>query len=226
MPQIDETLTSPHQSGRNGKTPQLIVCHICDGTYEGTKAWFTNSASVTSSHYIVSQNGRICQCVPLEKAAWCNGTSMDARDAKYAAYSTVPLVIRLGGNANEYSVSIECEGFYRKTLGKLATPQLSALAWLIGHIQSEVKRVYGHDIPLTREHVVGHCEITPKTKPNCPGQEFQWDELMALLRVGSGSGKAPLYRVQVGAFNVRANAENMLDKLKAQGFDGFIAEEK
>lgn len=31
-----------------------------------------------------------------------------------------------------------------------------------------------------------------------------------------------LYRVQVGAFAVRANAEAMLAKLKAAGFDGFI----
>lgn len=31
-----------------------------------------------------------------------------------------------------------------------------------------------------------------------------------------------LYRVQVGAYAVRQNAENMLAKLKAAGFDGFI----
>ena len=33
-----------------------------------------------------------------------------------------------------------------------------------------------------------------------------------------------LYRVQVGAFAVRANAERMLAKLKAAGFDGFVRE--
>ena len=31
-----------------------------------------------------------------------------------------------------------------------------------------------------------------------------------------------LYRVQVGAFSVRENAEKMLARLKAAGFDGFI----
>ena len=34
----------------------------------------------------------------------------------------------------------------------------------------------------------------------------------------------PLYRVQVGAFAVRANAERMLAKLKAAGFEGYIRE--
>ena len=33
-----------------------------------------------------------------------------------------------------------------------------------------------------------------------------------------------LYRVQVGAFAVRANAEKMLQRLKDAGFDGFIRE--
>ena len=36
------------------------------------------------------------------------------------------------------------------------------------------------------------------------------------------SGK--LYRVQVGAFSVRENAERMLARLKAAGFDGYIRE--
>lgn len=35
-----------------------------------------------------------------------------------------------------------------------------------------------------------------------------------------------LYRVQVGAFAVKANAERMRDKLKADGYDAFIVEVK
>lgn len=33
-----------------------------------------------------------------------------------------------------------------------------------------------------------------------------------------------LYRVQVGAFAVRANAEKMLDRPKKAGFTGFVVE--
>ena len=35
-----------------------------------------------------------------------------------------------------------------------------------------------------------------------------------------------LYRVQVGAFAVRANADRMLDRLKKAGFTGFIVKGK
>ena len=37
------------------------------------------------------------------------------------------------------------------------------------------------------------------------------------------SNKKVIYRVQVGAYSVKQNAINMLDKLKKAGFEGFIA---
>ena len=46
---------------------------------------------------------------------------------------------------------------------------------------------------------------------------------------GKAATSAPtgtLYRVQVGAFAVRENAEKMLARLKAAGFEGFIREGK
>ena len=36
--------------------------------------------------------------------------------------------------------------------------------------------------------------------------------------------RKPLYRVQVGAYTVKANAEKMQKKLKNAGFDGFITQ--
>lgn len=36
--------------------------------------------------------------------------------------------------------------------------------------------------------------------------------------------KKKLYRVQVGAYSIKANAENMKAKLKAEGYDAFIVE--
>lgn len=214
-----EAINSPHQSSRNGKKPELIVCHIADGTYEGTKAWFQNKSAATSSHFIVGKLGQVCQCVPLDHMAWCNGTSTDKTDSRYFGHSTVPLVQQRGGNANEYSVSIECEGYYKDAQGALTIPQLHALAELIVYIKTEVKRLYGADIPLTRERVVGHYEITPKTRANCPGQAFPWGELMQMI---SPALTERLYRVQVGAFSSKANAEALQKKLKAAGYDGII----
>lgn len=61
-----------------------------------------------------------------------------------------------------------------------------------------------------------------------------WNDDAELKKMGEAYAKATaeylgleekptkLYRVQVGAFSVKANAENMLKKLKADGYEGFI----
>lgn len=40
--------------------------------------------------------------------------------------------------------------------------------------------------------------------------------------IASDRENKPLYRVQVGAYTVKANAEDMKKKLKAKGFESFI----
>ena len=61
-----------------------------------------------------------------------------------------------------------------------------------------------------------------------------WNDDAELKKMGEAYAKATaeylgleekptkLYRVQVGAFSVKANAENLLKKLKADGYEGFI----
>lgn len=217
-----ETISSPHQSGRGGHKPELIVCHIADGSYAGTKSWFLNVTSQTSSHYVLGQEGQICECVPLDKMAWCNGTATDASDNRYYGHSTVALVRQRGGNANQYSVSMECEGYYSRTQGALTDKQLDALVWLIRKIQSDVKAQYGNTIPFDRAHIVGHYEINPKTKPHCPGERFPWDTLIGRLKEGQAG---TLYRVQSGAFTLRSGADILAAKLQAKRHETILVKD-
>lgn len=224
MYKITETITSPNQSTRNGYIPKIIVCHIADGSYNGTKAWFSNSNSQTSSHYIVAQDGRICQCVGLDKMAWCNGTNHSPGDSRYYGYSTVPTVLENGGNANWYSISIEHEGYYSKTKGELTDKQLEATAWLVSHIVSEVNKMYGEAIPVDRDHIVGHYEINPITKPCCPGERFQWVDLLAMIPNGSNTSTDDIaYRIQLGYFEVKENAYNYIKEVKNVFPEAFIS---
>lgn len=48
----------------------------------------------------------------------------------------------------------------------------------------------------------------------------------AIAKVAGLRKKESLYRVQVGAFSEKKNAENMLSRLKNAGFEGFIVGEK
>lgn len=62
------------------------------------------------------------------------------------------------------------------------------------------------------------------------GKTMDWfrSEVQKLLDIENAPEKPAsgvLYRVQVGAYSVKSNADNMLNKLKAAGFEAFITTE-
>jgi N-acetyl-anhydromuramyl-L-alanine amidase AmpD len=63
-------------------------------------------------------------------------------------------------------------------------------------------------------NVLGHNEVEG-AHTLCPGKFFPWDE----IRRSQGE---KLYRVQVGAFKDKENALKLLEKLKNDGYEGFI----
>lgn len=170
---------SPNFSSRQGNVPDIIVNHIAEGTYEGTISWLRNSKSGVSAHFVVSKDGDITQLVALDRSAWANGTSNNGTTAHSLA--TNHYVKERKVNANWYTISIEYEGYYKVNHGALTTKQLTASIWLHKYIISEVQRLYGVTIPLDRNHIIGHSEINPKTKPNCPGEKFQFDSIISSI---------------------------------------------
>lgn len=99
------------------------------------------------------------------------------------------LVKEIKTKANYYSIGIEHEGYYHKTKGELTDEQLKATIWLHHYIVREVKKIYETDIILDREHIVGHYQVDPLRKPNCPGEAFQFDEVLEKLKGAVAMGK-------------------------------------
>jgi N-acetyl-anhydromuramyl-L-alanine amidase AmpD len=135
-----------------------------------------------SSHFVVAQDGRVTQLVPLKDTAWANGTSDKTSDGNYYGHSSILAVVSRKTNANKYTISIEHEGVYATTHGVLTQKQLAASIDLIAWIRAEVKRIYGVVIPLDRAHIVGHNQISPINKPTCPGMGFQFDSIIKVLK--------------------------------------------
>lgn len=213
---------TPNQSSRGGYKPCLIVWHIADGTFNGTVSWEKNPASQTSSHFVLGKNGEIAQLVPLTEAAWTQGKVNNP---------THPLVkMRKNVNPNLYCISIECEGFWKDTKGKLTDKALKAAAYLTSYIVEEVDRIYGIEIPIDREHMIGHCEINSVTRSHCPGELFQFDELIALatgeqFESKPDKPKETFYTVQVGAFSSAESAAELYSKLSNMGYFTFLRNE-
>jgi N-acetyl-anhydromuramyl-L-alanine amidase AmpD len=161
----------------------MICCHITEGAFDGTVSWITNPASQVSYHFVVARDGRIVQAVDIENMAWANGTNNSGGNVDNR-HSTLSIVQRRAVNANLYTVSIGFEGRFAETQGALTTAQLEAAIWLFNHIKKELHRIYGTSdlaFRFNRNHIIGHNEITPRSKPNCPGRLFPFDDIIRLL---------------------------------------------
>ena len=147
--------------GRKGYRPEAIVIHIMDGTLIGTDSWFTNPASQVSAHYGIGKNGEVHQYVQENDSAWHAGR-VDAPVWKL----TKPNI-----NPNLYTIGIEHEGKPDDV-------------WTDAMKQSSVAMIRDicqrWQIPIDRDHIIGHFEIYSK-KPNCPATNKRiLDELVAL----------------------------------------------
>lgn len=204
-------------SSRENYKPLFIVWHIAEGTYNGTISWEKNPASETSSHYVLGKDGKISQLVDLTKAAWTQGK---------IAKPTHPYVkAHPGVNPNLYCISIECEGFWKDTKGKLTDKQLAAAVELTKHIVNEVKRIYGITIPIDREHIIGHCEINSASRSHCPGELFPFNELINKVK-NSSTPTQPVsksfYTIQIGSFGNTDSANKLYKKVSDMGYFSFI----
>ena len=175
--QITQRASPNRNIGRQGQIPDFIVCHITGGSFTSAINTIMNAANQVSYHFVVGRDGAIVQAVDIENTAWANGTtnSGDNRDNRH---STIPAVRERRRNANQFTVSI---GFADSSGGELAAAQLTAGVDLIRHIRNEVRRIYGFEIPATRSNIIGHNEINPITRANCPGPRFPFDEILRRL---------------------------------------------
>ena len=79
-----------------------------------------------------------------------------------------------------------------------------------------------HDVPSVAQWIVENVNLIGETIAQGICDYFG----IAYKPPVPASKDSVLYKVQLGAFAVRSNAEKMLTRLKAAGFDGYIKEEK
>ncbi|MCL2225580.1 MAG: peptidoglycan recognition protein family protein [Defluviitaleaceae bacterium] len=184
-----------HTVLRNGRIPDMIVNHITEGAFPGTLDWISPrpaetikqyharvpAASRVSYTYTISRRGEITQHVRIKDMAWGNGTTTDGGSRCHTT-SLIAEIRRRRENANRYTISIGYEGRHSEKQGGLTPEQLNAAIWLHDHIRKEVKQIYGTEIPISRENIIGHVDVTPRHRPNCPGVKFPFDEIITSLK--------------------------------------------
>ena len=107
-----------------------------------------------SAHCLIERNGRITQYVSFNDRAWHAGlSSFEGRE-----------------KCNDFSIGIELEGSNEQPF---TAAQYRALAML-------TKRIMVAYPNITRQRIVGHCDISPGRKID-PGQYFDWNNYLNLL---------------------------------------------
>ncbi|MER7011902.1 N-acetylmuramoyl-L-alanine amidase [Saccharopolyspora sp. NPDC000359] len=137
-----------------------IVLHDTETSYQSTISTFQNPAHGAASHYVIrSSDGQVTQMVPTKDMAWHAGS----------------------WDRNIRSIGIEHEGWAAEG-GTWYTEQMyRSSAELVKYLADK------YDIPLDREHVVGHDEVSADKPEQAggehydPGPYWNWAHYMNLL---------------------------------------------
>ena len=155
---------TPHFT-KGGNKKNVVSIHIMDGTLIGTTSWFAAPKSKVSAHYAVGAKGEIYKYVDENDVAWAQGMVRSP--------SSKIVLSRPGVNPNSYCISIDCEG---KDLAKVPDLEIKTLVSLIQDICTR------NNIPMDREHILGHYEINSVTRSHCPsGDRSIMDKIVSML---------------------------------------------
>lgn len=176
-------------------TPELIVVHNTDNdaSAKNEVAYMRRNDNEVSFHFAVDDQ-EIWQGVPLDRNTW------NAGDGE-------------GGKGNRKGISVEI--CYSKSGGARFTKAEERAAAFIAELL--IERGWSID------RVTKHQDYNGKS---CPKRTLSlgWQRFLDMIQDELDKQTAPavLYRVQVGAYRDKQNAENMLARLKTAGFDGTI----
>lgn len=152
---------------RSADEINYIVIHTVQGSLESAVNTFSSSklGYPRSAHYTIGKSGEVIKSVPARKIAWHAGTSPPGSGGKYQS-----------NVMNENSIGIEHAGFV-DDLNFPTESQYRASTALTRYL-CEL-----YDIPIDREHIVGHDEI--KYTKGDPGPNWDWDHYIDLVKYGT-----------------------------------------
>lgn len=208
-------ILSPNHSGQRTHAIDTITIHCVVGqcTAQRLGEVFLPESRQASSNYGIGYDGTIGLYVEEKNRSWC--TSSNANDQR-------AVTIEVASDTEEpYAVTDKA---------------YAALLDLVTDIckRNGIKKLVWSNNKSDRVNHTNGCNMTVHrdyANKSCPGK-YLYDRHPAIAaevnkRLGSSdTASNVLYRVQVGAYSKKANADAMLKRLKQAGFDGFIVETK
>ena len=191
---------------RNKPIDAIVIHHVAgNATVEAIGKIFASESRQASSNYGVGTDGRIGCYVEEENRSWCSSN----REIDHRA---ITIEVSNCSGAPDWKVSDQ------------ALESTIALCY-------DICRRYGFELNYTGDKTGNLHKHEWYAATACPGPylgaKFAYiaEEVNRRLKPQSAAGgEGDIYRVQVGAFEKKANAERQLDVVKALGYtDAFIA---
>lgn len=206
---ISYTKISPHRDSPRNHKIDTITIHCVVGQCNVEPLGELFQTKVASSNYGIGKDGRIAMYVAEKDRSYCSSSAANDNRAitiECASDTKEPFAV----NDKVYAALIDLLTDICKRNG------IPKLLWkadksLIGQVDKQNMTV----------HRWFH------SGKSCPGTYLYErmgqiaDEVNKRL---CDTENSKLYRVQIGAFSSKTNAENYLEKAKKAGFDGFIVE--
>lgn len=216
------TVISPNKnSPRNHKIDTITPhCVVGQASAEAIGGYFKSSSRKASCNYGIGADGRVVLVVDEKDRSWCSSSSSNDNRAvtiECASDNTAPYAMTDAVYASLISL---CTDICRRN-GK------SKLLWL-----GDKNKTLAYEPKADEMILTVHRWFANK---NCPGDWLysRLGDLAAAVTAELSDDAAPqiapsgvLYKVQLGAYAQRKNAEAMAAKLKAAGFDTCIVTEK
>lgn len=216
-PLVSYTKISPNKSSpRNHKIDTVTIhCVVGQCSVETLGNVFAPTSRQASSNYGIGYDGRIGMYVEEKDRSWCSSNAANDNRAitiEVASDTKEPYAV----NAKAYAALIDLLVDICKRNG------IKELVWSTNKAD-RVNHKNGCNMTVHRDYA----------NKSCPGT-YLYERHAQIAsevnkRLGSTNIKpAPekpsggLYRVQTGAFKSKANADAMLAKVKAKGFDTYM----
>ena len=225
-PLVSYTKISPNSTNpRNQKIDRITIHHMAGNlSIESCGAGFADPAREASSNYGIGTDGRIGMYVEEKNRSWCSGGDK-------------PNDVMTGRDNDFRAVTIEVANDSREPDWHISDKALEATIALCADICQRngiPKLNFTGDATgnLTLHNFFAYTLCPgPYLESKMPYIVEQVNKQLGTVKVEQPEQKEPdaktLYRVQVGAYAVRSNAEAMLKKIKAAGFDdAFITTAK
>lgn len=218
---VSYTKLSPNHSGKRTHSIDRITPHCVVGqlSAESICGCFTSTSRQASCNYGIGTDGRVSLCVEEKNRSWCSSSNAnDQRAVTIECASDMKAPYAMNSKVYESLIRL-CTDICKRN-GK------KKLLWLGSKSKALNYSPKSDEMVLTV-----HRWFANKS---CPGDWLysRLDDLAKKVTANLSDAttststtttkKETLYRVQVGAYSVKNNADVQLKKVKAAGFDTYM----